>query len=155
MNVIYRTKTVVPADIETLWNYLIQPGFVKDFLPEIKRDLSGSSEYVYRSHRNEARTLPSYAVPYQNIGWVSGSGVTIRLPRKDVDAAIEAVTVLLKGKGNKTKVTLEVNYNPSIGKHFIFVSRCVRALFTAKLRVLKQDFDAQYEPVDSLYATAS
>ena len=86
-----------------------------------------------------------YAISGQAIGWNKVAGTDIRLPRKDVNANIDAVDIKLEELGNYTKVIVVVTYDPRIvDKHFILAHRCIRGLFGIKLNVLKTRARSQY-----------
>ena len=145
MNATYKAQTTIHASTDAVWNAIARESFVKDFLPEVKKDISAMGEYIQTTHRNASSVLPSYAVTGRAIGWNTGAGKTIRLPRKDVHANIEAVDIQLESHENDTKVTIEVTYNPKVGKNFMLANRCVRGLFSIKLNVLKQDIEPDYQ----------
>ena len=79
------------------------------------------------------------------MGWSTGAGTVIRLPRKDVAANIEHVDIRIEGRGEYTQVTFAVQYAPQFGKHYFLAHRCVRGLFNLKLNVLKKDLEAQQQ----------
>lgn len=142
MNTTYTAKTTINADIEDTWEAITQPNFVKEFLPEIKKNMNELSAYVRNTHRNAESVQPTYAVRGQAIGWNKVAETDIRLPRKDVNANIDAVDIKLEERGNYTRVIVEVTYNPRIGKNFMLAHRCIRGLFGIKLNVLKKELEA-------------
>lgn len=142
MNTTYTAQTTIYTDIEDTWEAITQPSFVKEFLPEIKKNLTELGTYVRNTHSSVDRVQPCYAIPGQAIGWNKVAGVDIRLPRKDVNANIDAVDIKLEEHGNNTRVIIEVTYNPRFGKHFILAHRCIRGLFGIKLNVLKNELEA-------------
>ena len=141
----YTKEITVKADRDTTWNAITQTRFVQDFLPEVKKDLSGMGEYIRRTHPNATLIAPDYVAPGQAMGWSAGAGTAIRLPRKDVEANIESVEIRLEAQGETTKVTFAVQYAPQFGKHYFLAHRCVRGLFNLKLNVLKKDLEAQQQ----------
>ena len=141
MNTTYKTQIKVQADINSTWNAVTQSSFAKAFFPEIKKDLTCMGEYVRKTHKNAEQVLPSYMIPHRAIGWTTGAGTTIELPRKDVHANIESIDLQLDEQGNNTIVSIEVVYAPNIDKHFFFTNRCVKGLMDIKLAVLKQDLE--------------
>jgi len=145
MKTTYRAHTIIHANATAVWDAITQDSFVKDFLPEVKKDNTAKSEYIQTTQRNDARVLPSYAVKGQSIGWNSGAGKVIRLPRKDTPANIEAVDVHLDAFEDYTKVTIEVSYDPEFGKRFFATQRCLRGIFNVKLTVLKQDIESRFK----------
>lgn len=142
MNTSYKTKIKVHADIASTWNAISRTNFAKDFFPEIKKDLSVMGEYVRSTHKNAGQTNPDYMIPRQAIGWTTGGGTRIELPRKDLHANIESIDVQLIDDGNNTVVTVEIIYAPDFDRNFLFAHRCVRGLTNIKLAVLKQDLEA-------------
>ena len=142
MNTIYKTQMTVHADVENVWDAITQQRFVKDFFPEIKKDLSNLSDYVFRTHKNTERLLPAYMLPNHVIGWAKGGATDIRLPRKDVNANIKTIDIELIAKGENTKIKIEVDYSPKFDKNFFLAHRCVRGLMEIKLAILKQEIEA-------------
>lgn len=145
MNTTYTNQISIKADAETTWQAITQTRFVQDFLPEVKKDLKGMGEYIRRTHPNAALVAPDYVVAGRAMGWSTGAGTAIRLPRKDVEAHIESVEVRIEPRGEYTRVTFEVQYAPEFGKHYFLAHRCVRGLFNLKLNVLKKDLEAQQQ----------
>ena len=145
MKTTYTAHTLIHASAATVWDAITADSFVKDFLPEVQRDNSAKSEYIQATQRNDARVLPSYAVKGQSIGWNSGAGKVIRLPRKDTPANIEAVDIRLDALEDYTKVTIEVSYDPDFGNRFFATRRCLRGIFNSKLTVLKQDIESRFK----------
>ena len=141
MKTTYKAQITVQTDVEEAWNAITQKNFVKEFFPEIKKDISNLGEYVLRTHKNLEQLAPSYMVLNQAIGWANSGTTEIKLPRKDVDANIESIDILLINKGEYTTVKVEVNYSPKIGKNFFLAHRCVRGLIAIKLAVLKKDLE--------------
>ena len=145
MNTHYRKEVSIHADQAVTWAAITQTRFVQDFLPEIKKDLDIMGEYVRHTHPRSDQVGPDYVAPGQAIGWSTGAGTAIRLPRKDVEANIESVDIKVEGQGEYTKVTIEVNYRPELGNRFVLARRCVRGLFGMKLDILKKDLEANTE----------
>ena len=154
MNTTFTKEISIQADVNSTWDAISQTGFVKDFLPEVKKDLQGMGEYVRRTHPNAEQLGPDYVVPGQAMGWSAGAGTTIRLPRKDVQANIESVDIRIEGQGQFTQVTIEVNYAPEFGQYFFLAHRCVRGLFGMKLTVLKEDLEKNAPQLDWVPAFA-
>ena len=148
MNTTYTKQVTIHADQESTWQVITQNSFVQDFLPEVKKDLTGMGKYVCQTHPRLRQAGPGYVAPGQAIGWNAGAGTAIRLPRKDVAANIESVDITVEGQGEYTKVTIEVNYNPQFGNRFFLARRCVRGLFGLKLQVLKKDLEKNTKQAD-------
>ena len=148
MNTTYTKQISIKADAETTWKAITETRFVQDFLPEVKKDLQGMGEYIRRTHPNATLVAPDYVAPGQAMGWSTGAGTDIRLPRKDVEAHIESVEVRIEGRGEYTQVTFEVQYAPEFGKHYFLAHRCVRGLFDLKLNVLKRDLETDKTQID-------
>ena len=142
MNTTYKTKTTINASIENAWEAVTHVTFVKEFLPEIKKNINKVSPYVRATHRNAEHVQPCYAVYGQAIGWNKVAGTDIRLPRKDVNANIDVVDIRLEERGKNTRVIVEVTYNPTLGKNYLLAHRCIRGLFGIKLNVLKKELEA-------------
>ena len=142
MNTQYKSKITVYADIESVWNSVTQPGFIKNFFPEIKKDLSEMGKYVRATHPNPNEVSPVYAIPQRALGWTSGAGIQIALPRKDVKANIESIDIRLVAKGAKTQIIIETDYSPKLDRNFWFAHRCIRGLINIKLAVLKRNLEA-------------
>ena len=138
----YKTQISVHADLEAVWDAVIHSDFIKDYFPEIKKDLTGMSTYILNSHRNPGQTFPTYVIPRHALGWTAGAGIDIALPRKDVRANFESIDIHLVSNGAKTKIMVETVYAPELNKDFFFVLRCIRGLMKIKLAVLKQDLEA-------------
>ena len=145
MNMTYTKQVSIHADQETTWAAITQARFVQDFLPEVQKDLTGMGEYVQQTHPSKDQVGPDYVAPGQAIGWSAGAGTAIRLPRKDVNGNIESVDIKMESQGETTKVSIEVNYQPELGKRLLLARRCVRGLFGMKLDVLKKDLEANSE----------
>lgn len=141
MNTSYLTQIKIRTDIETVWNAVTQPTFTPAFLPEIKKDLSGMGEYIRKTHRNAAHVFADYMIPHRAMGWTTGAGINIALPRKDVYTNIESIDFRFIEKSSHTIVTIEVIYTPKLNKHYFFVHRCIRGLMNMKLKVLKQELE--------------
>ena len=141
MKTTYTAKATIKAHIEDTWETISKPGFVKDFLPEIKKTTNELSPYVRNKHRNAKSVQPSYAVLGQAIGWSNVAGTDIHLARKDVNANIDTVDIKLEEHGNNTRVIVEVTYNPRPGNNYLLAHRCIRGLFKIKLNVLKQELE--------------
>lgn len=148
MNTTFTKEITIRADAATTWAAMNQTRFVKDFLPEVKKDLQGMGEYVLRTHPNADQVAPDYVASGEAMGWSTGAGTAIRLPRKDVEANIESVDIRVEDQGEYTKVRIEVNYAPDFDKHFILAHRCVRGLFGMKLNVLKKDLESSSKQID-------
>ena len=139
----HTAKVTINADITTTWDAITENGFVKDFLPEVQKDITGMGEYVQRTHQNATRVMPAQVTPGQFIAWTTQAGTRIELPRQDTQANIQAVEIQLKEKGVFTEVTIEVNYNPDMNTKVFETRRCLKGLFGIKLNVLKNDLEAE------------
>jgi len=154
MNMTHTAKATIQADVDTIWEAITETDFVKDFLPEVRKNLQAMGEYAQATHRNAQQVLPAYAVPGQAIGWNAVTGTTIALPRKDTPANIEAIDIQLEKNARGTKVTIEVQYNPKLGENLFETRRCLKGLFGIKLNVLKQDLEADQAPAHWMPAFA-
>ncbi len=147
MNTRHTSRITVNTDIESVWNAVTHTGFIKNFFPEIQKDLSEMGEYVRATHRSPNNVLPDYSTPQRALGWTSGAGLHITLPRKDVQANIESIDICLESKGDKTRIMIATVYAPRLDKNFRLAHRCIRGLMNIKLAVLKRDLEADRNPV--------
>ena len=147
MNIKHTAKAIIQTDAQTLWEAITATDFVKDFLPEVRKNIQAMGEYAQATHRNAEQVLPAYAVAEQAIGWNAVTGTTIALPRKDTPANIEAIDIQLEAHARGTKITIEVQYNPTLGNNFFETRRCMKGLFGIKLNVLKRDLEADQAPI--------
>ena len=132
-------RSYIDADIDTVWDTITSAEFEHDFLPEVHRQpVSG---YIHNQHRNTGRTAPSWMVPGQTAGWDNGAGIDIRLARQDLNVTIEAIEINLEERNGRVVVSIQVQYQKPIGKHFIKAHLAVQQLFAQKLNVLKGDLD--------------
>ena len=145
MNTEFTAQITVYADIETVWRSLTQADFIKEYFPEIKKNLSGMGKYIQSTHPNPKLTSATYLIPRRAIGFTSGAGIDITLPRKDLQANIESIDIQLKEKGGTTKIKMAVVYTAGLGRSFFLVHRCIRGLMNIKLAVLKQDIESDYK----------
>lgn len=142
MNTQYKSQIMVYTDVESAWNAVTQANFIKNFFPEIKKDLSKMGQYIQTMHRNPNEIAPVYMIPRRALGWTSGAGIQIELPRKDVQANIESIDIRLESKGAKTQIVIETVYAPKLDRNIWFAHRCIRGLMNIKLAVLKRDLEA-------------
>jgi hypothetical protein len=147
MKMTYRAHTNIHASAAAVWDAITDESFVKEFLPEVKKESEAKSQYIQATHQNASVVLPSYAVKGESIGWNSGAGKVIRLPRKDTPANIEAVDIQLNEFEGYTKLTIEVSYDSKLDYRFFVTQRCVHGLFNIKLNVLKQDIESYFKHI--------
>lgn len=137
----YKAKTTIYAEPDAVWAAMTETDFTKDYFPEIKKDLSAMGEYVQRTHQRRDTVSPDYAIPGQAMGWTTGASTKIRIPRKDVEANIQAIDVQIVLRGENTQIAIEVTFDPEFNTNLVFVCHCVRAMVNAKLKALKQDIE--------------
>ena len=147
MNLTHTAKMTIQADADTIWEAITRNDFVKDFLPEVRKNIQTMGDYAQATHRNAKDVLPAYAVTGQAIGWNTVTGTTIALPRKDTPANIEAIDIQLNETARGTTVTIEVEYNPEFGQNFFETRRCLKGLFGIKLNVLKRNLEVEPQTV--------
>ena len=147
MKTTYRAHKTIYASAAAVWDAITEESFAKEFLPEVKKDGNTRSPYIQATHQNGSVVLPSYTVKGQSIGWNSGAGKVIRMPRKDIPVNIEAVDIHLNEFKDHTKVTIEVAYDSSANNRFFAIQRSVAGLFNTKLNVLKQDIESYFKHI--------
>ena len=145
MNIRYTTQINIHADMDTTWQAITHESFTKDFLPEVKRNTQGMSEYIQTTHKNSRRVSPSYVIPGRAVSWNANLGTVIRLTRKDIHAQVETVEIRLEEQGAYTKVMLNVDYQHKLGRGMILAFKCIRGLFKIKLSVLKKELEMDHE----------
>lgn len=145
MNTTYKKTINIQADIDTTWEAITATQFAAEFLPEVKKDITGMGQYVQHTHRNAERVMPAYVTPGQAIGWTAQAGNRIELPRQDTQAKIQAVDIEVTDRGEYTEVTIEVNYQPRLDRMFFETRRCLNGLFDIKANVLKNDLETNQE----------
>lgn len=72
MNVTYKTQITIHADVDSAWGVIARQNFSQDYFPEIKKNFSGMSDYVFSTHKNTDRVMPSYTAPNPAIEWAMG-----------------------------------------------------------------------------------
>ena len=147
MKTTYRAHKIIYASAAGVWDAITEESFVKEFLPEVKKNGEASSPYIQATHQNGSVVSPSYAVKGQSIGWNSGAGKVIRMPREDSPVNIEAVDIHLNAFKDHTKVTIEVSYDSKSGNRFFAAHRSVAGLFNNKLNVLKRDIESYFQHI--------
>ena len=145
MNITYKNTINIHADKDTTWEAITATKFAADFLPEVKKDITGMGQYVQHTHRNADRVMPAYVTSGQAIGWTAQAGNRIELPRVDTQANIQTVDIELTDRGDYTEVTIEVNYQPRLDRMFFETRRCLSGLFNIKANVLKNDLETNQE----------
>ena len=73
MNLTHTAKMTIQADADTIWEAITRNDFVKDFLPEVRKNIQTMGDYAQATHRNAKDVLPAYAVTGQAIGWEYGN----------------------------------------------------------------------------------
>lgn len=144
MSTRYITQTKITADPPQVWQAITQCDFVKNYLPEIKRDFNNlkPTAPLYR-HKNLDKLLPAYVVQGKAISWDSNANTTIKLTRSDLNANIRSVDIDITAADGYTNVNIEVNYKPKLDKNFFLTHASVHNLFNHKLQVLKQDIESK------------
>jgi len=120
----FKAHIFIQEDINTVWNEISSYSFVKNYLPEVR----GNKE-------------PSYIIPLYNVGWSNGFGKIFTLPRKDVKGNLEYINIEIRAKRQNTWITIEVSFSPYFGKNYFLAHKCIRGLFSHKLKVLKQEIE--------------
>ena len=144
MNITYKSQITINADIDAAWALVTQQNFVKDYFPEIKKNTVQMGQYIQSTHKNPYEIFPDYMIPNRSMGWTTGAGIKISLPRKDVEANIQAIDITFQRHGKDTQISIEVTFEPIFNKNIVFAAYCIRNMVKAKLRAFKQDIDVTH-----------
>jgi len=63
----FKAQTDITIDSSVVWNTIKDRQFIKDFLPEIYKDISGMSLAEFALDKNGFDLMPSYSVPNKTI----------------------------------------------------------------------------------------
>jgi len=137
----FKAHTTIAANKDTTWNAVSSSCFVKDFLPEVYKDISGLSFSYLAMHKNDLVVMPAYVVPTKTIHWNNNSTTSIKLARNDLNVTIDHIEISLEAKGDSTIVMIEVEYDSRLGAEFMLIKNIIQTLFSHKLTILKQDLE--------------
>jgi hypothetical protein len=59
----FKAQTTINVDSNTAWDAFSSTRFVKDFLPEIYKDILGLNLFYLARHKNGLEVTPAYVVP--------------------------------------------------------------------------------------------
>jgi hypothetical protein len=138
----YQAHINIAVTTDEVWKAIIQPEFTRDFLPEVNRSFAKLTLFKLAMHKNAYKVMPAYMVRNKTISWDTNANTSIKLARKDVAATINNIDINLRDKGNRTLVTIEVNYETKLNSTFLQTERTVRGLFMHRLSILKQDLES-------------
>lgn len=142
MNTIYTASKTIQADIQEVNTLFAQATMAADYFPEIHKDASDISAYIRTTHKHPNQVFPDYQIPYQGLGWTTGGGTSIRLPRKDINANIQSIDVEFKTVGEKTRIAIRVEFEPYTVTEAIVTARHVRMMIANKLNAIKNNLEA-------------
>jgi hypothetical protein len=148
----FKAQTDIAIDSSVVWNTIKHRKFVKDFLPEIYKDILGMSLAKLALHKNGLDVMPSYVVPDKTIHWHNSGQTVIELTRSDLPVMIDHVEINMKAVGDTTAVDIVVEYNSPIGANFMLINKIIKTLFSHKLAVLKQDLEMYKQDDTNLQA---
>ena len=137
----FKAQTDIAIDSSVVWNTIKDRQFVKDFLPEIYKDISGMSLAEFALDKNGFDVMPSYAVPNKTIHWQNNGQTVIELTRQDLQLTIDHVEINIVSNTNSTTVEITVEYDSPFGANFMLVHKIIKTLFSHKLTVLKEDLE--------------
>jgi carbon monoxide dehydrogenase subunit G len=138
----YQAQINIAATTDEVWKAIIQPEFTRDFLPEVNRSFAKLTLFKLAMHKNAYNVMPAYMVRNKTISWDTNANTSIELARKDLAATIHNIDINLRDKGNRTLVTIEVDYATKLNSTFLQIERTIRGLFKHKLDILKQDLES-------------
>ncbi len=147
----YKAQSHIAVSREDVWATISQSNFVKDFLPEIGRDICKLTLFTLAMHKHPFDVMPAYMVPNKIISWDVVANTAIELTRKDLSADIKHIDLTLQANGDDTVVSFEVHYKTRLNASFLQTERAIRGLFNQKLKVLEQDL-ATLQPRQHLHA---
>ncbi len=149
MATLYTSSTSIWADKEAVADFFKQPNLRKDYFPEVKNNVSSTSEHQLSTAINPAADRPHY-INENGFGWAVDSETSIELPRKDIHANIQTIDVEYKQSGNKTVVRILVKFNPRPGSLGLsglcsLAASHVRMMVFRKLTAIKRDVEANQQ----------
>lgn len=137
----FKAQTDIAIDSSVVWNTIKDRQFVKDFLPEIYKDISDMSLAEFALDKNGFDVMPSYAAPNKTIHWQNNGQTVIELTRQDLQLTIDHVEINIVSNTNSTTVEITVEYDSPFGANFMLVHKIIKTLFSHKLTVLKEDLE--------------
>jgi len=137
----FKAQTTINVDSNTAWDAVSSTRFVKDFLPEIYKDILGLNLFYLARHKNGLEVTPAYVVPNKTIHWNSNANTAIELARRDLKVNIKHVEINIEKGNHATNVSIEVEYDSRFGANFMLIRKIIKSLFSYKLTVLKADLE--------------
>lgn len=148
----FKAQTDIAIDSSVVWNTIKDRRFVKDFLPEIYKDVSGMSLAEFALDKNGFDVLPAYAVPNKTIHWQNNGQTVIELTRQDLQLTIDHVEINIASNADSTTVEIAVEYESRLGANFMLIHKIIKTLFSHKLTVLKEDLEIHKQDGTNLQA---
>ena len=137
----FKAQTDITIDSSVVWNTIKDRQFIKDFLPEIYKDISGMSLAEFALDKNGFDLMPSYSVPNKTIHFQNNGQTVIELTRKDLQLTIDHVEINIVSNTDSTTVEIAVEYDSPFGANFMLVHKIIKTLFSHKLTVLREDLE--------------
>ena len=148
----FKAQTDIAIDSSVVWNTIKDRRFVKDFLPEIYKDVSGMSLAEFALDKNGFDVLPAYAVQNKTIHWQNNGKTVIELTRHDLQLTIDHVEISIASNADSTTVEIAVEYESRLGANFMLIHKIIKTLFSHKLTVLKEDLEIHKQDGTNLQA---
>ena len=142
MNITFKGKRTVKADIYEVADFFVQSDIDKNYFPEIHKDTCGMSQYVRGTHKHIAQVFPDYQVRRQGFGWTTGHSTCIRVPRKDINVNIKGLEVQYKASGDMTEITVQVEFDLAWNLAGILGAYHIHMMITNKLNAFQRDIHA-------------
>lgn len=137
----YKAHKTIKAGIQEVTGFFNQKNMAHDYFPEVHKDTKSFSNYVFQTHKHPYQVTPDYRIQGIGLGWTTGGGTYIRLPRKDINAEIQAIDIEYKSVGENTKIIINVEFNPAMNlKGFVAMSH-IRMMVNNKLNAFKNDIE--------------
>jgi hypothetical protein len=149
----FKTQTTINVDSNTAWDAISSRRFVKDFLPEIYKDILGLNLFYLARHKNALEVMPAYVVPNKTIHWNSNANTAIELSRRDLKVNIKHVEINIEKRNHATNISIAVEYDSRFGANFVLIRKIIKYLFSHKLTVLKQNLETNRHLESNLQPT--
>jgi len=137
----FKAQTDITIDSSVVWNTIKDRQFIKDFLPEIYKDISGMSLAEFALDKNGFDLMPSYSVPNKTIHFQNNGQTVIELTRKDLQLTIDHVEINIVSNTDSTTVEVAVEYDSPFGANLMLLHKIIKTLFSHKLTVLREDLE--------------
>ena len=140
---IFKIQTEIHVDKSNTWNVVSNSFFVRDFLPEIYKNVVALNFPCLTVQKNGLDILPAYVIRNNRIHWKRNEGTGIKLTKSSLNVTINHIEINLETQRGHTLVSLEVEYNNPFGLNFMLANKVIKSLFSHKLFVLKQDLETK------------